>query len=73
MVAKSQRDLALIAYRCSTEAHARYQPRETSTMTFHLDGWAYCPAPVAHGHRWVSTGGVPLRGLLAGRQDRAVL
>lgn len=56
--------LALIAFRCSSPTHERVQPRETSTLTFHRDGWAYCPAPAAGTHRWTRTGGVPLRELL---------
>ena len=73
MAARTDRGLALIAYRCSVQSHGRSQPREFSTLTYHVDGWAYCPRPGSRGHRWAATGGVPLRGLLtrgAGRLRR---
>lgn len=64
MAGRQDDGLALIAFRCSSPSHERVQPRETSTLTFHVDGWAYCPAPPNGSHRWTRTGGVPLRELL---------
>lgn len=56
----------LIHFRCASEPHAKGSPPETAdTLTVHEGKWAYCPFDVrASGHRWETTGGVPLERLV---------
>lgn len=70
MAAHAITTLAPIAYRCGAPSHESAPVRESSTVTFHRDGWAYCPSADT-AHRWVATGGVPLQELLVRPSHRS--
>lgn len=71
MLRRSASPLALIAYRCGVAHHERSPVRESSTLTIHRGGWAFCPSVAQDGHRWVATGGITLQKLLVRRPSAA--